>query len=317
MSFQRISRREALKTGAIAVAALSQFSPARGLAQQEPELPPIFKAIPSTGEKLPVIGLGTNAFGAQTAEQKAPLREVLERLPQLGGKLVDTAQIYGNSESVIGELVEGLGNRKELFIATKTPTKGDYSNPQAVIDKSFADLRTDVIDLLQIHSLGGLVELLPAFDKAKSAGRVRYIGMSTSNDAQYEQTLAAMEKYPLDFVQVDYSIDNRNAADGILAKALDRKIGVLINVPFGGRNKATTTFAKVQGKPLPDWAAEIDATSWPQVLLKYVVSHPAVTATIPGTTKVRHLEENEKAGRGRLPNEALRREIEQYWDALG
>jgi diketogulonate reductase-like aldo/keto reductase len=159
---------------------------------------------------------------------------------------------------------------------------------------------------------------MPEFIRAKQAGRVRYIGMSTSTDNQYEGQMAGMRKYPLDFIQVDYSIANRGAADAILPLAQERRMGVLINVPFGGRNAAqTTTFGKVAGKPLPDWAKDIDATSWAQVFLKYVVSHPAVTAAIPGTIQARHIVDNQGAGRGRLPDAALRKEMERYWDMLG
>jgi aryl-alcohol dehydrogenase-like predicted oxidoreductase len=186
-----------------------------------------------------------------------------------------------------------------------------------VLDVSFTALRVDVIDLMQIHMMAGLQQLMPVFEKAKAAKRIRYIGISTSSDGQYTELMAAMKTYPLDFVQVDYSIDNRNAAESVLAAAAERKIGVLINVPFGGRGRgAANTFARVKGRELPDFAKEFDATSWAQVFLKYIVSHPAVTATIPGTTQRRNLEDNQGASRGRLPDAAMRRRIEQHWDSL-
>ena len=264
-----------------------------------------------------MIGLGTNAYSVNTPEQMAPLREVLERMGQLGGAVVDTARAYGRSEAVIGEILQGLGTRKQFFIATKTPIGGDFSNPQAVLDVSFNALQVDVIDLMQIHMMAGLEQMMPVFEKAKAAKRIRYIGISTSSDGQYTQLIAAMKQYPLDFVQVDYSIENRNAAESVLAAALERKVGVLINVPFGGRGRgAASTFGKVKGRPLPDFAKDIDATSWAQFFLKYIVSHPAVTATIPGTTQRRNLEDNQGAGRGRLPDAAMRRRIEQHWDSL-
>ncbi|HWL09721.1 MAG TPA: aldo/keto reductase [Planctomicrobium sp.] len=314
MSFHPISRRDAIKAGVIASLAWGRSMPL--MAQDKQTLPAITKAIPSTGEKLPVIGLGTNAYGVKTEEEKEPLREVLQQMPKAGGKVIDTAQAYGLSEKVIGELLKGLGNRDQFFIATKTPIKADYSNPEAVIDTSFKALQVDKIDLIQIHQLGGLEELMPAFENAKKAGRVRYIGMSTSSDDQYERTIAAMKTYPLDFIQVDYSLDNRNAAEEVLPLALERKIAVLINVPFGGRRQAATTFSKVGKLELPEWAAEFDAKTWAQFFLKYVVSHPAVTTAIPGTTKLKHMLDNQGAGRGRLPDEAMRRRIEQYWDSL-
>jgi aryl-alcohol dehydrogenase-like predicted oxidoreductase len=317
MSLHLISRRAVVRTGAAAAVGLALGRSLPAGAQGTANSKPITKPIPSTGEQLPVIGLGTNAYSPKTPEQMAPLREVLETMPTLGGRLIDTARVYGRSEAVIGEILESLGNRKSYFIATKTPIGGDFSNPQAVFDVSFKSLRTEAIDLMQIHNMAGLTELMPVFDKAKAAGRIRYIGISTSEDRQYDQLAAAMKTYPLDFIQVDYSIANRNAAESVLALAQQRKMAVLINTPFGGRGRgAASTFGRVSGRPLPDWAAEFDASSWAQVFLKYVVSHPAVTAAIPGTTQRRNLEDNQGAGRGRLPDAAMRRRIEQYWDTL-
>jgi aryl-alcohol dehydrogenase-like predicted oxidoreductase len=316
MSAPLITRREAVKSGAAAVVGLAVAPALIARAQQASSLPLITKPIPSTGEPLPVIGIGTNAYSVETPEEMAPLREVLERLPELGGSVVDTARVYGRSEQVIGELVEDIGNRDSLFLATKTPIRGDVSDTEAVLDVSFAALRTDRIDLMQVHNMNGLAELIPAFERAKEAGRIRYIGLSTSTDDQYAEMLAAMRTYPLDFIQVDYSIDNRSAAEEILPLAEERGIGVLINVPFGGRFNAASLFSRVSGVELPDWAAEIDATSWAQVFLKFVVSHPAVNAAIPGTTQLRHLLDNQQAARGRLPDAAMRRQIEQFWDSL-
>jgi diketogulonate reductase-like aldo/keto reductase len=310
-------RRTFLTAGSAAMAALAVTRSLPAWAQAPRALAPITKPIPSSGEMLPVIGLGTNAYSANSAEQMAPLRDVLEHMPKVGGTLIDTARVYGRSEAVIGELVEGLGNRRQLFLATKTPMFGDFSNPEAVLDVSFKALRSPTIDLIQIHNMAGLKEMMPAFEKAKGAKRVRYIGMSTSEDNQYDGMLAAMRTYPLDFIQVDYSLGNRNAAEAVLALAQERKIAVLCNMPFGGRGRgAASMFGKVKGQPLPDWAAAIDAASWAQVFLKYVVSHPAVTAAIPGTTQRRNMEDNQGAGRGRLPDAAMRRRIEQFWDSL-
>lgn len=314
MSFPPISRRDAIKAGAIASLAFGRSL--QGFAQEKTTLPAITKPIPSTGEQLPVIGLGTNAFGVKTAEEKLPIREVLEYMPQAGGKVIDTAQAYGLSEAVIGELLADLGNRDKYFIATKSPIKSDYANPEAILDVSFKALKTDKIDLFQIHQLGGVEQMMPAFQKAKAAGKIRYLGMSTSSDEHYDRTLYYMKKYPLDFIQVDYSIENRNAAQAVLPLAIERKIAVLINVPFGGRRQAASTFAKVANKPLPEWAAEFDAATWAQFFLKYVVSHPAVNAALPGTTKRKHMEDNQLAGRGRLPDEATRLKMEKYWDSL-
>lgn len=304
------TRREALAASAVGAAALG-LGPTSWAAATKP----ILKPIPSSGERLPVIGVGTNAFGVSDAAEVAARREVLARLPELGGKVVDTAQSYGTSEVVIGEQVAGIGNRAKLFLATKTAMRGDFANPKAVVDKSFADLRTDRIDLLQIHNLAGLDELMPTLLEYKKAGKIRYVGLTTSVDAQYPGLIAAMNRYPFDFVQVDYSIDNRSAEAEVLPLAARKRMAVLVNVPFGGR-RGTNLIGKSAGKALPPWAGEIGVTSWAQYFLKYIVSHPAVTAAIPGTTKLRHLEDNQNAGRGVLPNAAMRTRMEQYWASL-
>jgi len=323
-----MNRREALRAGALAAAglALGPMTPAlargpavaRGAAPRSLwQLDPITRPIPSTGERLPVIGLGTNQYSVETAEEMAQLRQVLEALVEAGGSVLDTARAYGRAEVVLGELMERMGNRDRFFVATKTPIRGELRAPEVEIQTSFDQLRVDVIDLLLIHNLHGLDELMPALLRAKEEGRVRYVGMSTSVDAQYPAQMEAMRRYPLDFIQVDYSIANRTAADAILPLAEDRGMAVLVNVPFGGRGQgAAATFGRVAGRDLPSWAADMDAESWAQVFLKYVVSHPAVTAAIPGTTQVRNLVDNQGAGRGRLPDAGLRREIERYWDAL-
>lgn len=305
----RCSRREALAAGAAAGAALG-LGPASWAAAPKQ----ILKTIPSTGERLPVIGVGTNAFGVSDPGEIAARREVLAKLPELGGKVVDTAQSYGTSEAVIGEQVAGIGNRAKLFLATKTAMRGDLANPRAVLDASFAALRTERIDLLQIHNLAGLDELMPSLLDYKKAGKVRYVGLTTSVDAQYPGLIAAMNRYPFDFVQVDYSLDNRTAEQDVLPLATRKRMAVLINMPLGGRR--ATLISQSAGKPLPPWAGEIGVTSWAQYFLKYVVSHPAVTAAIPGTTKLRHLEDNQQAGRGVLPDAAMRMRMEQYWAGL-
>lgn len=306
------SRRDVIAGGTLAGAALML----PGAACAATAGTPILKAIPSSGEKLPVIGIGTNAFGVTDPAELAARREVLAKLPDLGGKLVDTAQSYGASEVVIGGHVADIGNRPKLFLATKTAMQGDFANPAAVLDRSFAALRTDRIDLLQIHNLAGLEQLMPTYLEYKRARKLRYIGITTSVDGQYAGLVAAMNRYPFDFVQVDYSIDNRSAEDAVLPLAAQKKMAVLTNMPLGGR-RGTNLIGKSAGKPLPPWAGEIGVTSWAQYFLKYNVSHPAVTAAIPGTTKLRHLEDNQQAGRGVLPNAAQRKRMEDYWASLG
>jgi len=318
-----MSRRDALRTGALAAAgiALAPLVPGTTLARlasaSRPRLERITKPIPSTGERIPVIGLGTNQYSVETAEEMAQLQAVLEAMAEHGASVIDTARVYGRAEEVIGELLQRMGNREDFFIATKTPIRGELRDPDVEIQTSFDQLGVDTLDLLLIHNLHGVEELMPAFIRWKDEGRIRYIGMSTSVDAQYAAQMEGMRRFPLDFIQVDYSIANRSAAEEILPLAGDLGIAVLVNVPFGGRGGgAASTFGRVAERELPDWAAEIDAESWAQVFLKYVVSHPAVTAAIPGTTQVRHLVDNQGAGRGRLPDPALRAEIEGFWDGL-
>jgi len=312
----RWTRRRFLAGGvATATAALAGRRSLAGPAGGEESAVRITRSIPSTGERLPVVGLGTNAFGVSDPAGYAARRDVLARMPELGGSVVDTARGYGESETVIGRAVAELGNRDRLFIASKTPMSGDVSGGAAVVEESFRRLRVETLDLMQIHNLHGLETLTPVLLEMKEAGRIRYVGMSTSRDEQYPDLLAALGRFPVDFVQVDYSIDNRSAAERILPFARERGLAVLVNMPFGGR-RSGNLFPQLRDRALPEWATEADVGSWAQFLLKYVVSHPAVTCAIPGTTKVAHLEDNQAAGRGRLPDAPLRARMEAFWDAL-
>jgi len=276
--------------------------------------PLIQRAIPSSGEKLPVIGIGTaRRYDVGTSpEERAPLREVLRAFAQMGGKLIDTAPSYGAAETVVGDLLQELGNRRELFVATKVSLRsGDAAAARRQMEESMRRLHTDRIDLMQIHNLGGVELLLPLLREWKAAGRVRYLGLTTSSERQYEQLATLMRAQPLDFVQVNYAIDSRAAADRILPLAAERGMAVLINLPFG----RTSVFQKVSGRQLPEWAAEIDCTSWAQLFLKYIVSHPSVTCAIPGTAKPEYLVDNLTAGRGRLPDAAMRKRMETFFDS--
>lgn len=316
-----VSRRSVLQGGLAAGVGIAmgrggalaaEASDADKAEQTGSNLPIITNAIPSTGELLPVIGLGTNQYSVTAPEEIAARREVLQHFPQLGAKVVDTARGYGESEVVIGNLVKELGNRKELFLATKTPIRGDVAAGDGELQLALQRLQTDHIDLLQIHNFNGIDELFPRLLEWKQAKKIRYTGITTSTDEQYPQMLDAMRKFKVDFIQVDYSIDNRGAEEQILPLAREKGIAVLINVPLGGRRG--NVLSKVAGKPLPPWAtAEFDATSWAQLLLKYNIAHPAVTAVIPGTTKLTHLKDNQLAGRGRLPDAAGRKRIEEFW----
>ncbi|MBP0445648.1 aldo/keto reductase [Roseomonas sp. SSH11] len=280
------------------------------LAQASPLLP---KPIPSSGEMIPVVGLGSarRYEEASTEEDRAPLRETFRRFHALGGTVLDTAPSYGNAESIMGGLMEDLGIRRDLFVCTKVGADTKETG-RAQIEQSFRNLRTDRIDLLAVHNLRDISNQLATLRELKAAGRIRYVGATTSFDRQYEAFEAMMRRETLDAIQIDYALDNRNAAERIIPLARERGMAVFINLPFG----RGSVFRATQGKPLPDWAAEIDCTSWAQVMLKYLVSHEAVTCAVPGMAQARYVDDNLKAAQGRMPDAALRRRMEQFIDAL-
>jgi aryl-alcohol dehydrogenase-like predicted oxidoreductase len=271
------------------------------------------RLIPGANEQVPVIGIGTarRYQGASTEEQLAPLRETISRFVELGGRLIDTAPSYGNAEEVVGRLVEELGVRDRLFLATKvgadSPAEG-----RAQIAQSFRNLRTSRIDLIAVHNLRDTTNQLAILREFKAAGRIRAIGATTSSDQQYADFEAMMRREKLDVIQIDYALDNRDAGDRILPLAQEQGLAVMINLPFGrGR-----LFEATRGRPLPDWAPEIGAASWAQLFLKYIVSHPSRPIAIPGMAQARYVEDNLGAARGPLPDAAMRRRMEEYVDAL-
>lgn len=273
----------------------------------------IRKPIPSTGELVPIIGLGSarRYEEAKTEAEIAPLRDTFRRFHALGGTVIDTAPPYGNAEAIIGTIMSDLSIRPDLFVCTKvsvdTPEQG-----RAQIEASFRNLRTDRIDLLAVHNLRDIANELAILRELKAAGRIRYVGATTSFERQYEAFEAMMRRETLDAIQIDYAPDNRKAGERVIPLAMDRGMAVFINLPFGrGR-----VFRATEGKPLPAWAAEIDAVTWPQLVLKYIVSNPAVTCAVPGMAQVRYVDDNMKAAEGRLPDAAMRRRMEQFFDAL-
>lgn len=307
----RISRRDFLKAGISAGTALAL--PANSLFAQASAL--LHKKIPSTGESIPIIGIGTarRYEEIQTAAQKAPLRATIQRFNELGGKVIDSSPSYGTAEAVLGELVNELKTRDALFLASKVSLR-DSGREAGIkqIEQSFSRLRTDKIDLLAVHNLRDTETQLHTIREMKQAGRVRYIGITTSFENQYPEFEQTIKKERLDFIQVDYALDNRNAGERIIPLAGDRGMAVMINLPFGrGR-----LFNAVQGKKLPEWAAEIDCSSWAQFFLKYIVSHPAVTCAVPGMAKPEYVSDNLGAARGRLPDAAMRRRMENFIDAV-
>jgi aryl-alcohol dehydrogenase-like predicted oxidoreductase len=303
------SRRELLKVG-IGVGASIFLSSTRLLAQGTSW---IQRKIPSSGESLPVIGIGTaRRYEAVTTEaERAPLREVLRQFKEMGGRVVDTAPSYGTAETVVGDLVAELKIRESLFIATKLGAHGRDAGIEQ-LEQSFKRLRTPTIDLIAVHNLQDTQTQLRTLREWKQAGRIRYVGITTSFERQHSEFEQTMRAEALDFIQVDYALDNRKAGQRILPLAADRGMGVMINLPFGrGR-----LFTAVQGKSLPPWASEFDCSSWAQFFLKYIVSHPAVTCAVPGIAKVEYLVDNLGAAQGRLPDAAMRRRMESFIDGL-
>ncbi len=302
----QLSRRQLLKAGIGTGASLCL--PSASLLAQEGTV--VQRKIPSSGERVPVIGIGTaRGYEGATERERAPLRKVLRQLKELGGKVIDTAPSYGNAETVVGDLVAELGIRDSLFLATKVGAEGRDAGIEQ-LEQSLKRLRTPQIDLIAVHNLRDTQTQLRTLRDWKQAGRIRYVGITTSSDRQYLEFEQTMKTETLDFIQVDYALDNRNAEQRILPLAADRGMAVMINVPFGrGR-----LFKAVQEHKLPPWASEFDCASWAQFFLKYIVSHPAVTCAIPGTAQVEHLVDNLGALRGRLPEPAMRRRMESFID---
>jgi aryl-alcohol dehydrogenase-like predicted oxidoreductase len=300
-----ITRRQLLRIsgGAGLVAASGPWRPL--LAQSGTT---IMTTIPSSGEQLPAVGIGTRDFRSDTnAEEMQRFRETLETFYATGGRVIDTSPNYGEAETVIGKLLAEVGIRDDVFLATKVDRE-DQQQGVVRMNRSFKLLGGEKIDLMQVHNLRGTEVELETMKAWKEEGRIRYLGVTTHNPDQYAEMQDVMRRHPLDFIQLNYSLADRAAEKSILPLAKDRGIAVLVNLPFARGE----LFSAVADHPLPDWAAEMDALSWGQVFLKYVLSYPASVLPIPGTTKPHHVRDNLGAARGRLPDENLRREIENY-----
>lgn len=273
--------------------------------------PSIKTTIPSSGQQVPAVGLGTVKFrGDPSSAEMEPFKQTLKKFYGLGGRLLDTSPNYGNSEEVLGKLLAELGIHDEMFMATKVDRE-DQAQGIERMEGSFRRLGGK-IDLMQVHNLRGTDVELETMQAWKKEGRFKYIGITTHRDGQHSEIERYMRKYPLDFIQVNYSLADRAAADRILPLAQDKGVAVLVNRPFG-KGKL---FDAVKDVDLPDWAADIDAKSWGQVFLKYIISHPAATLPIPGTSKPHHAEDNLGALAGRLPDMAMRQEMEKIMDGL-
>lgn len=301
-----LSRRDALKLGLAAGATLT-LTP-QALLAQSATTDLLTKAIPSSGERIPLIGIGTarRYDVASTEEELGPLREVLRNFPGLGGRLIDTAPSYGNAEQVVGTLMAELGIRDQIFLATKVGAgRRGRAAGIAEMEESLRRLQTDHFDLLEVHNLAGTAEMLPVLREWKQQGKIRYLGVTTTSERQYDELARFMRTETLDFIQVDYAIDNRSAEQLILPLAQERGIAVLTALPFG-RGRVFDAFGDT---PLPEWATELGIRTWAQFALKFNVSHPAITAAIPGTSRPDYLYDNFSASSGVLPDAATRQRM--------
>jgi diketogulonate reductase-like aldo/keto reductase len=268
------------------------------------------RAIPSSGETIPVIGLGTwQTFDAgASAAARAPLREVLALLD---GNMVDSSPMYGAAESVVGDLLADLGMRSRVFLATKVWTSGRAEGIRQ-IEQSFRRLRAERLDLVQVHNLVDVATHARTLQDMKAQGRLRYIGITHYTSSAYREVERALKIAPWDFLQINHSLAEREAEERILPLARESKVAVIINRPFG----SGSMFRATRGKPLPPWAADLGIATWAQYFLKWIVSHPAVTCAIPATSKPAHMKDNLGAGQGPLPDDKQRKLMAEFFDSL-
>lgn len=312
-----INRRQWLGLTAGAGAALA-LNPRLLSALRTQEL--ISRAVPSTGERLPIVGLGSSATFAQVArsEDYSALRDVLRTMTERNGTVFDTAPSYGASEQVAGDIAAELRITDRVFWATKVNVAqgpnapADPARARQQIETSFNRLRKRPVDLIQVHNLGDMPTQFGILKELKGEGRIRYIGATTTNKPQYEQLERIMRSEPLDFIGIDYAIDNRSVEERILPLAADRGIATMIYMPFG----RTRLWNRVAGRTVPDWAHEFDAHSWAQFFLKFVAADPRVTVITPATSRAANMADNLGAAVGRLPDEAMRRRMIAHVNAL-
>lgn len=304
------SRRHVLAGAAALALPLS----ARAAEAAEPSGPVLTRPIPSSGELLPMVGLGTAIVFdvGDDAAKRVERREVVEALVEGGGKLIDTAPAYGTAEPVVGDLVAETGLRRRVFLATKVSIQ-DRAASLAEMQASLDRLKTKTVDLVQLWNVRDPKQDLGPLREWKAAGHCRYIGITTSVDHSQEALTEILKREKPDFVQVNYSIGNRDAEADVLPAAKEVGAAVLVNLPFGRGG----LFRLVRGKSLPDWAAEFDATSWGQFFLKYILANDAVTVAIPGTNNAEHMKDNLGAAHGRLPDAAMRAKMIEYVKGLG
>ena len=313
------TRRDCLKMS-LAAGLLGTLPHAQLFAAMRPQ-PLLTRAIPVSGEQVPLIGLGSSATFSQVArsEDVSALREVLRALVDGGGSVFDTAPAYGASEEVAGDIARDLGITDKVFWATKLNvaargenTKADPEAAREQVETSFKRIGKQKIDLIQVHNLADVATQLGVLERFKADGRVRYVGVTSTSKPAYPRLIEVMRNEPIDFIGVDYALDNRDVEETILPLAAERKIGVLVYMPFG----RTRLWKRIGDRPLPDWAADFDAQSWAQFMLKYVAAHPAVTCVTPATSRASNMVDNLGAAHGRLPDADQRKRMAELVDAL-
>ena len=271
------------------------------------------RPIPRSGERIPVVGLGTwQAFDVpRDGPERAAAKETLRTLVELGGTVIDSSPMYGAAEQAVGALAAELGLAGKLFVATKVWTSGRDAGIRQM-EASFRKLGVERLDLMQVHNLVDTDAHLATLDGWRKEGRVRYLGVTHYTASGHPGLEAAIRKHRPDFVQLNYSLAEREAEHRLLPLAQAEGVAVLVNRPLGqGR-----MLARVNGKPLPGWASEIDCATWAQVFLKFILGHPAVTCVIPGTRNATHLADNLGAARGRMPDAQMRARLAAYFDSV-
>ncbi|MCP4389500.1 MAG: aldo/keto reductase [Gammaproteobacteria bacterium] len=303
------SRRKFLQSSA-AASLLYGLAPARGGAMEPGG---IKKIIPSSGEQLSVIGLGTSrTFDVDSSNAaQSPLVAVMQAFFDKGGQLIDSSPMYGSAEAVTGALLKTVANKSGLFSATKVWTNGKNEGVSQM-QQSMRRLGVDQIDLMQIHNLRDWQAHIETLREWKAQGKIRYLGITTSHGRYHAELETILQQQALDFVQFSYNIEDRSVEQRLLPLAREHGIATLINRPY----QRGSLFRKVKGKPLPEWAADIDCTSWGQFFLKFIASHPAVTCIIPATSKLKHMIDNMAAGYGHLPDEPMRQRMIKYIESL-
>ena len=271
------------------------------------------RSIPATGERLPAVGLGTwQTFDVGPSPQdRANLQEVMRLFAEMGGTLIDSSPMYGRSEEVVGELSAALGLQKKLFMATKVWTQGQQAGIRQM-ETSIREMGKQPLDLMQIHNLVDWQVHLQTLRRWKEAGRIRYLGLTHYTVSAYGDLERLLRTEAIDFVQLNYNIGTRVAAQRLLPLAADKGVAVIVNKPF----ESGALFGAVKNQPLPAWAADFDCQSWGQFFLKYILGHPAITCVIPATAKPHHLRDNMGAGYGRLPDAATRKKMETHLQSL-